>query len=81
MATPKMLVQVFFPAEADTSAAFAVLVWTHAADLRAAVLPVDFTLVAEETARVGEATDVVTFRFLADVGAGVLVHMLTIFFN
>jgi len=78
MTTPEVLVQVFFAAEANTGAAFAVLVRTHAADFRAAVLPVDFALVAEETARIGEAADVVAFWFVADVGAGVLVHMLTV---
>jgi len=51
---------------------------THAAGFRAAVLPVYFALVAEETARIGEAADVVAFRFFADVGTRVLVHMLTV---
>jgi len=71
-----MFVQIFLSAEADAGAAFAVLVRTHAAGFGAPMLLVDFALVAEETSGVGEAADVVAFGLFADVGAGVLVHVL-----
>ena len=77
MTPSQMLIQIFFPGKPDAGAAFAVFVRTHAAGFGAAVLAVDFALVAEETAGVGEAADVVAFGFFADVGAVVLVHVFS----
>jgi len=39
------------------------------------MLIMDFALVAEETAGVGEALDFVAAGFEADVGAGVFIHV------
>ena len=42
------------------------------------MLTVNFSLMAKETAGVGEASDVLTSRFIADVRSVVFVHMLTV---
>ena len=78
MAAPQMLVQIFLSGEADPSASLAVLVRTHASSFGTTMLTMDFSLVAEKPARVGEATDVVAFGFIADVRPGVLVHVLSV---
>lgn len=73
-----MLRQILLSGKANARAALTVAEGAHAARFWAAVLAVDFTLVPEEAARVGEALDFFAAGFFADVGAGVFVHMLAI---
>lgn len=73
-----MLMQVFSSRKADTRAAFAILVRTEAGCFGTAVLAVYFALVAEETAAVGKAADVLAAALVADIGAIVFVHVFTV---
>ena len=68
-----MLSKILLPRKASSSAPLAITMWTHAGRFWTAVLLVDFALVAEEAARVGEALDLFAAGFLTDVRAGVLV--------
>ena len=78
MHAPKMLREIFLSGKANTRAAFAVAIRAHAACFGAAVLAVDFALVAEEAAGVGEALDFFAAGFFADVRAVVLVHVFAV---
>lgn len=68
-----MFVKVFFPGEPGAGTAFAVAMRAHPRRLGAAMLLVDFALMAEEAAGVGEALDLLAAELVADVRAGVLV--------
>lgn len=71
----EMLGQVFFPGEASAAAPFAVGVRAHVAGFGAAMLPVDFPLVTEQAAGVGEAEDFLAAWFFADVWPSMFVSV------
>jgi hypothetical protein len=77
MTTAKMLSEVLLAREPITGAAVAIAVRAHKCLLGISVLLVDFTLVAQETARVGEALDFVAVGFIALVGAVMFIHVFT----
>jgi hypothetical protein len=55
MDAPQVFVKVFLPRETQPRAAFAKIVWAHERPLQAAMFAVHFALMAQKTARVGEA--------------------------
>ena len=78
MDAAEVFVEVLFAREARAGAAFAVAVGTHARRLGATVLLVNFALVAEQTAGVGEALDLLAAGLFTDVRAQVLVHVFSV---
>lgn len=71
----EMLSEIFLPREAVAAAPFAVWVWTLVATFGAAVLAVDFALVAVQSTSVGEAADLLAAWFSADVGPVVFISV------
>ena len=78
MHSTEMLVEVLFPREAGTGAAFAVPVRAEARSFGAAVLSVNFACVSQETARIRESPDLLAARLATNVRTKVLVHVLTV---
>jgi hypothetical protein len=72
-----VLSEVFFAREAGSGAALAVWEGAEERFLCAAVQFVDFTLVAQESAAVGEALQLLTALDIALVRSVVLVHVFT----
>jgi len=75
VATAKMLSEVLLARETIAGAAVAIGVRAHECLLGIGVFLVDFALVAQETARVGETLDLVAVRFIAFVGAIMFIHV------
>jgi hypothetical protein len=75
VATAKMFSEVFLARETMAGAAVAVGVRAHKCLLGIGVFLVDFALVAQETARVGETLNLVAVRLIALVGAIMFIHV------
>ena len=78
MDAPEMLRQILLSRKANACAAFAVSVRAHTASFWAAMLAVNFTLMAEEAAGVGEALDFFAAWLCTDVGTVMLVHVFAV---
>ena len=73
-----MFGKIFFSREAVASAPFAVRVGTLVAGFGAAVLAMDFPLVTDQAAAVGEAADFFAPWFFANVGPVVFISVFAI---
>jgi hypothetical protein len=75
MTTAQVLPKVLLASKPVAGAAVAIGIWAHQGLLCVIVLLVHFALVAQETARVGEALDLVAARFVTFVRAVMFVHV------
>lgn len=71
-----MLLQVLPSRKAVAGASLTVLVGTETSSFRSAALIVDFTFVSLQTARVGEASNILASGLVADIRSGMLFDVL-----
>lgn len=75
MTTAQVLPKVLLASKPVAGAAVAIGIWAHQGLLCVIVLLMHFTLVAQKTARVGKALDLVAARFVTFIRAVMFVHV------